>query len=138
MKKRDLPWSIPLKDLFDERGNLRPLQLARVDDAIKKLHKQLEGVAARVHREDDIIEDDIITLALQIAETSLGIRSLERGITVGEGTLKNPAAKLTETERIRLQEEVEDQRRFLSRYQEYFRLLQYGYAMASGEDMADW
>jgi hypothetical protein len=133
MKNGDQPWIIPLKDLFDERGHLRPLQLGRVDHAIKLLSEQLKVVAARVPH-----EGDLITLARQIAQTSLGLRALERGITLGEGTLKNPAAKLTETERIRLQEELEDQRRFLSRYQEYFRLLQYGYAMASGHDMEDW
>jgi hypothetical protein len=129
----DQPWIMPLKDLFDERRNLRPLQLGRVDHAIKLLSEQLKAAAARVPH-----EGDMITLARQIAQTSLGIRSLERAITLREGTLKNPTAKLTEAERIRMQEEVEDQRRFLSRYQEYFRLLQYGYAMASGEGREDW
>ena len=123
----------PFKDLSDEDDVFDPEHLAQIAGAIKALDEELKGVADRAPNDNDAMR-----LALQIAYTSLSPRQLRRGARLAEATLRTESDKLTGAQRRQLQQEIEDHQQLLHRYEDYFERLQYGFAIADGQDVSDW
>lgn len=125
MDHNDQPWILPLKDLFDETGALRPLAILRIERSIEKLDEYIEETSQRAPN-----EQDAIWFALAIADLAVHDRWLEHILE----PLNSALANLTQAERQKKEEkdDIKNIRRMVSLYYQHCDRLVYGYALASG------
>jgi hypothetical protein len=131
MDHNDQPWILPLKDLFDETGALRPLAILRIERSIEKLDEYIEEASQRAPN-----EQDAIWFAMAIADLAVFESWLNHILEPLNSILVN----LTQAERQKMEEQddIKNIRRMLSLYYQYYDRLVYGYALASGSDLVDW